>query len=494
VVRGTLKGILLALRGLLSDKDSKIRAAAADGFEKIAQRRGEGRLTKLHLEAFQDSLPILYDGLKDKDPLVRKQVVQAFATIANGFFSQRKITIPALIEAMLDSNADVRDAAATALVDLKSPKCREDALPGTLALKQNANPLIRRKALTVLAEIGPAQDDVLVAFCDSLTDKDSGVRGEAAQGLLKLVGNGHKEAKKAALPLAVALSDSVPLVRTSAAAAISKLGELAVEAVPTLVLALSNTTLDVRRKAAQVLKSIGTSAKGAIPALKVALADKDLDTRSSAALALHRLGSEERDILPIINETLKLNGTNRDEALAVIAGIGPAAAASVPFVRPYLKDKEPDMRRRAATAIGNIGPKAADASLAIADLLKDKDTSVRLTAAETLGKIGPGAKEATAALCDAFKDSDESVRRAATEAIDRIGPAAVAFLTDALADKDIKARRRAAELLGALGAQAKASVPALVKALKDSDPFVRDNAEKSLKAIGPDAAKQAGVK
>jgi len=45
-----------------------------------------------------------------------------------------------------------------------------------------------------------------------------------------------------------------------------------------------------------------------------------------------------------------------------------------------------------------------------------------------------------------------------------------------------------------VGAEAKAAVPALLKALNDADPSVRGQAAQALQHIDPDAAAKAGVK
>jgi len=85
---------------------------------------------------------------------------------------------------------------------------------------------------------------------------------------------------------------------------------------------------------------------------------------------------------------------------------------------------------------------------------------VRRVAVVTLGGIGPRAKEAIPALIAALKDDDPGVRQTAAGALGGIGP------------------------------EAKEAIPALIAALKDGDPGVRRTAAEALEGIGP-AAKEA---
>ena len=85
-----------------------------------------------------------------------------------------------------------------------------------------------------------------------------------------------------------------------------------------------------------------------------------------------------------------------------------------------LKDKDPAVRRHAASALGGIGPEAEKAVPALIEALKDKDWSVRSRAAWALGSIGPRAEKAVPVLIQALKDKDPAVRSAAQIALKKI--------------------------------------------------------------------------
>jgi hypothetical protein len=71
---------------------------------------------------------------------------------------------------------------------------------------------------------------------------------------------------------------------------------------------------------------------------------------------------------------------------------------------------------------------------------------------------------------------------------------AVPLFSDLLDDPDRWVQVTAADGLGRYGAQAKASVPALSKALSSTDPLIRTHVADALKAIDPRTAAKAGAK
>src|SRR2546430_6636562 len=118
---------------------------------------------------------------------------------------------------------------------------------------------------------------------------------------------------------------------------------------------------------------------------------------------------------------------------------------------------------------GQIDPHVSD----LIKNLKHPEAAVRSEAAQSLAQMGPKAKPALRALLGALKDQDEDVRAKARGALGKIGPSIVIVLTDLLGDSDWKVRLGAASALGDIGPEARASVPALARAITDPNVSVR---------------------
>jgi hypothetical protein len=155
----------------------------------------------------------------------------------------------------------------------------------------------------------------------------------------------------------------------------------------------------------------------------------------------------------------------------------PEDAEIVDALTHALGDEDPDVRESAARALGRTWDESAVKPLSRA--LLDEDGWVREAAARALGKIW--SEEAAEILSDVVvNDRSRSVREAAAEALgDLADPRAVPSLIVALQDPAGSIRERAAEALAAIGSNA-ALRPLIETALRDDDPWVRQEAEQSI--------------
>ncbi len=103
-------------------------------------------------------------------------------------------------------------------------------------------------------------------------------------------------------------------------------------------------------------------------------------------------------------------GTNG--AAFVMAKIG---APAVPFLVDRLREKDEDVRWRAAIDLERFGPVAKDAVPALKDMLKESSAKLRIEAASALWQIARD-PDAIVSLCDSLKDSDEFIRDDAARA------------------------------------------------------------------------------
>jgi NADH dehydrogenase len=82
---------------------------------------------------------------------------------------------------------------------------------------------------------------------------------------------------------------------------------------------------------------------------------------------------------------------------------------------------------------------------------------------------------------------DEPAQQEAVEALSRLGQSAVPELIKALKDDNWQVRNQAAVALGAIGPEAKAAVPALIDVLQDEDRYFRSHGAVALGKIGREA-------
>ena len=156
------------------------------------------------------------------------------------------------------------------------------------------------------------------------------------------------------------------------------------------------------------------------------------------------------------------------------------------------------LKRKRNAAILKLGKDIQISAVpALIQLLQDQKASIRRNAASALGQIGPEAKDAVSALIQSLQDQDEWVRSNTAWALGMIGipvaikavegevPVLIKALQDQEASKSVHVM--AAWTLGNIGEGAVDAVPALMQALKDQNPDVRNNAAWALAKIGEDA-------
>ncbi|MEU5318729.1 fumarate reductase/succinate dehydrogenase flavoprotein subunit [Streptomyces sp. NPDC021056] len=263
------------------------------------------RLLELVALAEQEpELGSLRPYLSDPVPAVRREAVAVLTeALPLG-------TGPALAEALRDSAAEVRAAAAASLRELVETLPPEPALrDGLAAALAEPDPVVRAAALDVLRALRLGDTEL---FAGSLTDPDIAVRIEAVRALVSVdaaeqlahaapsepsrevrvtiarslatVSTEHP-AEAVLSALAGLTEDADALVRAAAYAALGTTGcpgPLAARAVT----ALDDAAWQVRSGAATALSAADPEV--AVPALAKTLADQNADVRKAAVLALTR--------------------------------------------------------------------------------------------------------------------------------------------------------------------------------------------------------------
>jgi beta-lactamase regulating signal transducer with metallopeptidase domain len=217
----------------------------------------------------------------------------------------REQVAKALLNALKDENAEVREQAMQALAKMGSPLAFE---PMVAALK-DSSAQVRHQAAFNLGQLGDPR--AIPPLTAALKDADADVRQQSVFAL------GQLHAKEAVPALTAALKDENADVRQQAAFALGQLGDRS--AVQPLLGALKDTDADVRQQAAFALGQVGDTT--AVPALVQALSDEKSDVRQQAAFALAQVG----------------------DASAVDA-----------LTNAMMKDQDPEVRQQAAFALGQV--------------------------------------------------------------------------------------------------------------------------------------------
>jgi hypothetical protein len=253
-----------------------------------AQELGNSTANADYCRSATIAVPALITALSDREARVREMAAFALGNI----HSDPATTVPALVAALGDQDADVRKRAA-----------------GALTMNANCEGYTARD----LGSIGPS---VVSALAAALRDRDDGVR-EAARRTLVTYG-----------------SD-------------------AGTALPTLVELLNDR--ETRIPATNVIAAIGPDAQPAVEALTVMLKDDDIGAQLAAAAALARIGANLSQALPVAARLLSHEQWDvRFEAAVVVGQFGSAAQQAIPRLAISLNDREEDVRRVAIASFRKI--------------------------------------------------------------------------------------------------------------------------------------------
>ena len=238
------------------------------------------------------------------------------------------------------------------------------------------------------------------------------------------------------------------------------LGPQASSAVPALARLLQDEDSQVRQDAAICLSELGPAARPAVPALAATLtANQDVArpeaaARQLAAFALGQIGSPSaipqlcratNDPAPIVGlaaewalmkirnesplpfiERLKdtSNPTNWHEVNWLVQNLGSNAQPAIPLFLAAMNNADKRIQNHAIAALGNLRLQPEICVPAIIPFLHSTNTGLRQTALWSLGAYGTNAAPALAEIVRCLKDSDSWARQQATNALRLLNPTA----------------------------------------------------------------------
>lgn len=424
--------------------------------------------------------------------------------------------VPALVQALSAADAGDRVAAVDRLADLgDEAKSAISALIGALKDKSSE---VRWRAARALAVIGDDNMAVSTALTTALKDENPQVRAYAAYALGRLEDNRpdvaeamsnmltdedimvRRAALRALRQMKLPREVSIPLFaktlthadQAGVMGAFQVITESGDKAVPFLVDALGHPK--AAYWATMILAEMGPVAKPAVPALTKLVTSSEPEMRLQACMALGAIGAEGKAALPALVKTLSsdpLAGVRYAAAYA-IGGIGVRDEAAIAALRKASQTDDKFLRIVAAAALARTLPddktEVTTAVKLLLEGLKSDSVQVRQASTRALFELKGVSDIVGPALITALKDSDPAVANDSLRALAAMGPPIVPQLVPLLKDKDL--RRPAAAVLASFGPAAKAAVPALVALLDDPnlEPPARRDVQFALGQIGPEAA------
>ena len=399
-------------------------------------------------------------------------------------------TIAQWIEQLQSEKVEDQRTAAEILGDIgryaKNTKDIVQALTGVLQAKGDG--LVRLQAVRSLGRIGPAAKEAVPTL--KFAVKDPSV-ASACRLALWHISNDAGQIKE----LIDTLKVKDPLIRSSAIRALGEIGPKARAAMPLLIKGLEEQELFVTNATIEALGQMGTAAKAAVPHLAKIVNGEEPINAGNALMTLGALGRDAKDDVPAIARALRHPNKNvRANAISALGQIGPLAKPAVPelvkTLAKALTDNDREVRDHITRTLGTIGPEAKVAVPTLIKILEDPDEEARLDAAEALVEIGSGTKAAAKALKEIARQGNGFLTVHAGLCLWRIekdGDLAKDFMR-CLKNPHHFVREEAVRALRDLGPQAKSAVPALIEVLQhDPNADVRLTAGGTLGAIGPGA-------
>lgn len=275
----------------------------------------------------EDPLPDLIRALRNRLPGER---VRAAKTLARLGWLARD-AIPALVRAVDDEEAKVREASAHAVGQMGP-----DALPELVRMLGHSDKYVRRNAIWALGKLGPLARPALADLCRALKDADP----RAASGVAQALGNMGTDGGEAVAALAEAMRGTNIVLCRLAAKALSQIGP---PALATLIAHLQHTDPFVRGESALALGWMGPSARAAVAVL--------------GRLVRGPHSRDPADTPPPVGGLSRSAVYGRDDQKA--AGDSQMVTPTAP--PPAEVSTEETCRVYAAQALGRMGPAAAAA-------------------------------------------------------------------------------------------------------------------------------------
>jgi HEAT repeat protein len=440
------------------------------------------------------SIPAVIEALRDTDAAVRAQAAQSlgvlgsyavWARITGAEKDQRSgSTLSAATSALLgslakDQESRVRAAAAGGLRNITATSPQTEKSKRSARTGRTVEPAAPPNPSSSFVDYQSITD----ALIGALDDPDDQVRAAAVTAL---GASGPKVSLEPPQRLIAALTDRSAATRTAAVGALANFPRGLDPVIPRLIQISAQDAPGERTACTRALSQIKPSAisAAAVPALVTGLKNPDRDLRFQVVSLLARLGPAATTAIPAFIATLN-EPIDSDQT-----SMGEGNQATTVYTGPA---------HEAARALGEIAPgtpSAPEAIAALAEVVRAGAPQRRSSAADALAEFGPTAEAAIPDLIQMLKENApgknsvaERNAEVAAAALARIAAgthsvaSVITALRDALRPPARGTRVAAIRALGELGPQAAAAIPDIRALVQDRESSVRKAASKALESL-----------
>lgn len=292
-----------------------------------------------------DPLPALVRDLRSQSQADRLRAAKDLGRL--GWLARE--ALPALVAALHDHDAKVRETAAHA-IGLMGP----DALPTLVGMLTHDDKYVRRHAVWALGKLGPLARAALADLCAALKDPDPRTASGAAQAL----GAMGTDGADAVPELAEAMRGTNIVLCRLASKALSQIGA---PALATLIAHLQHADPFVRGESALAIGWMGTAARSAVPFLaRIVRGPEAALLRTPAPLAFAHDDTDPADSDTTTPPQMADGTTSSPEvncrvfAAQALGRIGPAAAVALPDLRDAVAYGPAPVRAAAQQAVRQV--------------------------------------------------------------------------------------------------------------------------------------------
>ena len=408
-------------------------------------------------------------------------------------WQENRIDAKSFVSQLVSLNEDIRFPALGALANLTSAQ-KQLLLPNLMAFLTSADNRTGHFAWLALEKMGLETKKALRLLFDQMKSRDAGRRRSAIQGL----GHIAQFQEKIVPRLISSLHDADKEVRLMALGALGGAAYGNKKVIPPLVECLRDDDPDVRAMAAEAIGTVGPVAGAAVTDISLALKDKDRHVREAAARTLGRMGTTAKNAVGDLIKSLHDDEVAvRVAAAQALGAIGPDAKDAVPVLQTALHDDHLDVRQAAGRALEEMtlaeriaGFKENEASGSAEESYVERlvayDDEIRLRAVEKLTYLGEEEKsKMMPLLISLMKTGSDEVVNFSAAALYKMAPLPSSAFLQLLKNENPVIRQKSAYYFSTVERGDKNTVPALIEALRDSEPYVRLNAAAALKKSGP---------